>query len=310
MRIAAAQTRPVWGDPDATTDVVIDWIGRAADDGCDLVAFGETFLSGYPFWVSPTGGGVFEDPDQKAAYSYYLDAAITLDGPQVARIAEAVRDLNVFAYVGASERGSGPGRGTVHCTLLAFDPAAGLVGAHRKLRPTYEERLVWGPGDGHGLRAHSVAGGLVGGLNCWENWMPQARHAMYATGEDVHVSVWPGSVRNTHDITRFVAKEGRVVSLAASTLLGLADIPADFPLRDRLVDTDLAFDGGSAIAGLDGEWLVEPLVGVEGLVAADVDLAAIRGARQNFDPTGHYSRPDVFSVTVDRRRQQAATFLD
>lgn len=140
--------------------------------------------------------------------------------------------------------------------------------------------------------------------------MPQARHALYAGGEDLHVSVWPGGAHNTRDIGRFIAMEGRVVSLAASAILGLDDIPADFPLRDRLAPADVAFNGGSAIAGPDGQWLAEPLIDVEDLVIADVDPATIRAARQNFDPTGHYARPDVFGVTVDRRRQAAAHFID
>jgi nitrilase len=199
----------------------------------------------------------------------------------------------------------------VWATLLAISPTDGVISAHRKLRPTHEERLVWGPGDGHGLVVHESGHGMrVGGLNCWENWMPQARHALYAQGEDIHVSVWPGSVRNTRDITRFIAMEGRVVSLAASTLLSLDDVPTDFPLRDRLVARDVAFDGGSAIAGPDGNWLTEPLADVEGLVVADVDAGTVRAARQNFDPTGHYARPDVFDVTVDRRRRMASRFQD
>ena len=311
MRIAAAQTRPAWGDPAKTTTIVTDWIQRAHTQGVNLVAFGETFLSGYPFWVSPTDGGRFDDPDQQAAYAYYLDAAVEVDGPEVEEVAQCVADTGVFTYLGITERGGGPGRGTVYATLLAISPRDGVVSAHRKLRPTFEERLVWGAGDGHGLVVHDVGHDVrVGGLNCWENWMPQARHALYSAGEDLHVSVWPGGDHNTNDLPRFIAKEGRVVSLAASAVLDLIDIPADFPLRARLAEADVTFNGGSAIAGPDGQWLAPPLVGSEGLVVADIDAAMIRAARHNFDPTGHYSRPDVFGVTVDRRRQQAATFID
>lgn len=311
MRIAAAQTSPAWGNPDATTTIVTDWIQRAAAREVGLLAFGETFLSGYPFWVSPTDGGRFDDPDQQRAYAYYLDAAVELGGPEVARIEECVADTGVFTYLGITERSSTTARGTVYCTLLAIDPRHGVRSAHRKLRPTFEERLVWGPGDGNGLVVHETHGGVrVGGLNCWENWMPQARHALYAGGEDLHVAAWPGGSHNTHDITRFIAKEGRVVSLAASALLSLADVPTDFPLHGRLQAADVCFDGGSAIAGPDGSWLADPLVGEEGLVIAEVDLAAVRAARHNFDPTGHYSRPDVFDLTIDRRRQAAVHFTD
>ena len=315
MRIAAAQARPAWLDPDATTRIVVDHVERAAADRVDLLAFPETFLSGYPVWVSRTGGAAFEDAAQKRAYAAYLDAAVTLDGPQVTEITTAAADLGVFTYLGITERGDGPARGTVFATLLAIDPRRGLVSVHRKLRPTYEERLVWGAGDGHGLRVHEHGGLRVGGLNCWENWMPQARHALYAGGEDVHVSVWPGSTRLTRDITRFVALEGRVYSLAAGALLSIGDIPRDFPLYEELLaaeatDGPIAYDGGSAIAGPDGEWLVEPVSGAEAILTADVDPARVREARQSFDPTGHYSRPDVFRVQVVRRRLVAAEFID
>ncbi len=198
------------------------------------------------------------------------------------------------------------------CTLLAIDPRHGIVSHHRKLVPTFEERLVWGHGDGHGLRVHHLGKARVGGLNCWENWMPQARHALYAAGEDIHVSVWPGSERLTRDITRFIALEGRVYSLAASGLLSLEDVPSDFPLRDALEEQghDLYHSGGSAIAAPDGTWVIEPVEGHEGLIAADVDLTSVGRERQNFDASGHYSHPDVFDVRVDRRRRAAATFIE
>ena len=314
MRIAAAQVHAAWGRPDAGAARVAEWIGRAAADDVDLLAFGETHLGGYPFWLSMTDGARFDDAGQKRAYAWYLEAAVELDGPQVKRIAEAAADYRVFTYLGIAERGPGLARGSVFATLVAIDPGLGIVSAHRKLQPTYEERLAWAAGDGHGLRVHEVVGRAgdsmrVGGLNCWENWLPQARLAMYAGGEDIHVSAWPGAVRNTIDVTRFIALEGRVYSLAAGTLLSRADVPDDFPLAAALPDGDWA-DGGSAIAAPDGGWLREPVGGTEGLVAADVDLARVREERQNFDPTGHYARADVFELRVDRRRSAVARFSD
>jgi nitrilase len=312
MRIAAAQLRPAWLDSAGTTKRTLNALEQAAAQDVDLVAFPETWLAGYPFWLDRTDGARFDDARQKAAYGYYLDAAVEADGPEVASVVEAVRDLGVFTYLGLAERGSASARGTVFATLLAVDPARGVVSHHRKLVPTFEERLVWGPGDGFGLRVHEVGGLRVGGLNCWENWMPQARHALYAGGEDLHVSVWPGSARLTQDITRFIAKEGRVWSLAAGGLLQLDDVPADFPFREMLEGQgETVFEtGGSAVAAPDGTWLVPPVEHTEGLVVADIDVGAVRRERQNFDPTGHYGRPDVFSVSVDRRRRRATAFVD
>lgn len=306
MRIAAANVHGVWGRPDAGAERITEWIAKAGAEGVDLLAFGETHLGGYPFWMSMTDGARWDAPDQKQAYAYYLDAAVELEGAQLRLIAEAAAEHRVFTYLGVAERRSDSARGSVYATLVAIDPERGVVSAHRKVQPTYEERLAWAPGDGNGLRVHTFTGregdtARVGGLNCWENWLPQARLAMYAGGEDVHVSAWPGALRNTIDITRFVALEGRVFSLAAGTIISRSDVADDFPLAGQLPAGDWT-DGGSAVAAPDGSWLQEPVAGEERLVIAEIDLARVREERQNFDPTGHYARPDVFQLSVDRRR--------
>ena len=309
MRIAAAQTAPVWGDPDATTERVVEWMERAADEDADLVAFGETFLSGYPFWISVTDGARFNAPDQKAAYAHYLAGAVDLHGPELGRISATARDTGVFTYLGITERSQSGG--TVYATQVAIDPQAGILSAHRKLMPTYEERMAWGIGDGNGLRTHDLGEFTVSGLNCWENWVPTVRHTLYAQGTTLHVASWPGAVRNTIDITRFIALEGRCYVLSAGALLRPDDIPAAFPLRDQAVaEGELGYDGGSAIAAPDGTWVIEPVAGDERLVIADIDAARVREERQNFDPAGHYFRSDVISVEVDRTRLDPATFTE
>jgi nitrilase len=309
MRIAAAQTAPAWGDSAASAEIVISWIDRAAAEGIALLAFGETFLSGYPFWIGRTDGARWNDPEQKEAYAAYLDAAVTLDGPEMAAVADAVADAGVFIYLGVTERS--PSRGTVYATLVAVDPEEGIVSAHRKLTPTHDERMVWGAGDGHGLRAHRVGDFIVGGLNCWENWVPAVRHGLYAQGIDLHVAAWPGSVGLTRDITRFIAMEGRCYVLSAGSLLPRSAVPDSFPLRDSAFDgVDLLYDGGSAIAAPDGSWLVEPVSGSEGFVIAEIDATRVRGERQNFDPTGHYFRGDVIKVEIDRGRLGPVSFVD
>ena len=309
MKVAAAQTAPVWGNQAATAAKAAAWIEKAADDDVDLLAFGETFLSGYPFWIAPTDGARFNASDQKEAYSFYLDGAVELNGPEMAAIASTVAETGVFTYIGITERSASGG--TVYATFAAIDPLHGIVSAHRKVMPTYEERLAWGIGDGNGLRTHRVGEFVVSGLNCWENWVPTLRHAMYAQGTSLHVAGWPGSVGLTTDITRFIAMEGRCFVLSAGSLLSEGDIPDDFPLK-ALATTAAGFgnDGGSAIAAPDGTWVVEPVQGQERLVAADIDPAVVRGERQNFDPAGHYFRGDVISVEVNRSRLEPILFTE
>ncbi|WP_198412626.1 carbon-nitrogen hydrolase family protein [Nocardioides mangrovicus] len=311
VTVVAAQLGGPWLDLDARLARLVAATSQAADAGADLVVFPEAYLSGYPFWMMRTESGTrFDDPDQKACYAYYLDSALTVGGPETRTLAALAGDLGVTLMVGVSERPERAGRGSAYCTLLTVAPGAGVVGVHRKLVPTFDERLVWAPGDAAGLRTHDVAGVQVGGLSCWENWMPQARQVLYADGELVHVSTWPGSPALTRDITRFAAIEGRQFHVAVGGVLGAGDIPDDFPLAAELRANaaPTTFTGGSAVAGPDGAWLVEPVEG-EGLVVVDLDLRRVGQERLTFDPTGHYSRPDVLVTQVDRRRRGAVSEL-
>lgn len=309
MRVAVTNLRPAWLQPAETTKVVLGALEEAASQDVRLIAFGETLLPGYPVWANWTDTSDLRNAAATKAYARYLEAAVELDGPEVREIATACVDLGLFAYLGIAERV----RGSTYATLVAIHPDRGIVGAHRKLRPTYAERLVWAPGDGNGLRCHDLDGWRVGGLNCWEHWMPQARAALYADGEMLHVGAWPGARRLTKDITRFHAIEGRVFALAAGGVLDASSVPDDFPLKTQIDEAYAAggfdYGGGAAIAAPDGSWVLEP-TDEEGVHVADLDLDAVRRSRTHFDPAGHYSRPDVFHVTVDRRRHDAADFLD
>ena len=183
---------------------------------------------------------------------------------------------------------------------------------HRKLQPTFDERLTWAPGDGNGLQVHSLKEFTVGGLNCWENWMPLPRAALYGLGENLHIAVWPGSDHNTKDITRFIARESRSFVISVSSLMAKSDFPKEVPHYDTIVKDapDVLANGGSCIAGPDGEWILAPVLEKEGLLIETLDFNRVLEERQNFDAVGHYSRPDVTKLQVNRERQSTVIFKD
>jgi nitrilase len=312
LRVAAAQLAPVWLDRAATLDKVLAAISEAADHGAALLCFGETLLPGYPFWLERTDGARFNSALQKRIHAHYVEQAVTIAAGHLDPVCRLAKARGIAVYLGLLERGSDRSGHSVYCSLV-YIGADGVIGSvHRKLMPTYEERLCWAQGDGHGLRTHKLGAFTVGGLNCWENWMPLARAALYAQGEDLHVAVWPGNRRNTVDLTRHIARESRSFVISVSGLMRREDIGDSFPEAAlmRANSEAVMADGGSCISGPDGEWLVEPVTGIETIIYADLDPARVREERQNFDPAGHYARPDVTRLVVNRERQSTATFID
>lgn len=313
LRVAVAQIAPVLLDREGTLAKVVARVDEAAARGCALVAFGEALVPGYPVWLERTDAARFEAADQKELHARYLEQAVDLDAGHLDGVADAARRGRITVVLGVVERAADRGGHSAFCTALVVGPEGRIRVRHRKLVPTHEERLTWAAGDGHGLCVVGLGAFRLGVLNCWENWMPLARAALQAQGEDLHVGLWPGRVRNTVDVARFAAREGRSYVLAASGVLRGADVPADAPSRERFVQgrDEVILDGGSAIAGPDGGWIVSPVGGGrETLLVAELSYARLLGERQSFDPAGHYARPDVLRLAVDRRRLRAAEIED
>ncbi len=312
LKVGIAQIAPVWLDREQTLTKIVEYVKLAAGEGCQLVAFGEALLPGYPFWIERTDGARFNSSVQKEIYAHYLDQAVQIEAGHLEPLCDAAAQLQIAVVVGCIERAQDRGGHSLYCSLVYVDPQGVIQSVHRKLMPTYEERLAWAPGDGHGLRVHRLGAFTVGGLNCWENWMPLVRAAMYAQGEDLHVAIWPGGIHNTSDITRFIAKEARAVVISASGLRRTEDFPPETPYLNLILSnsSDLLANGGSCIAGPDGEWIVEPVVGEEKLIVATIDHKQVRAERQNFDPAGHYARPDITQLTINRKRQSTLTIVE
>lgn len=312
LNIALAQIAPVWLNRDATLEKILSATSDAAARQADLVVFGEGLLPGYPFWLDLTDGAKFNSDVQKEIHAHYMNHAVQVEAGHLDALTRLCKEKSIAVYLGCIERPADRGGHSLYCTLVYIDTSGQICSTHRKLMPTYEERLTWSPGDGHGLRTHSLGPFTVGGLNCWENWMPLPRAALYAQGEDLHVAVWPGAVRNTVDITRFIAVESRSYVISVSGLMRSSDFPGDTPHVDRILANcgDMVSNGGSCIASPDGSWLIEPIADVETVQVATIDHRQVRKERQNFDPSGHYSRPDVTQLIVNRERQSTVRFTN
>ena len=304
MKVSIAQIAPVFLDSSATWNKLKEYLYQAAEIGSELITWGETLIPGYPQWLSSSGGARFNDDDQKTAYATYWREALTLDDRIVLEMKQLAKDKKIMLMGGIAEKQGG----SVYCTLLTIGSNGEILGRHRKLKPTYEERLVWADGDGLGLRVYQTSAGPVGGLNCWENWLPLARAALHRKGEFLHLAVWPISIGLTKEISRFMALEGRSWIFSASGLLRPQDFHhlnlSDFPMRDIMTRSPRNWqNGGSMIVDPTGNVIAGPLVDAEGILTAKVDPMLVVKERQNLDYSGHYSRFDVFDFEIRQESQ-------
>ena len=301
VRVAIAQASPVFLDLPRSVEKAALLAGEAARKGARLVAFGESWLPGYPAWLDLCPGSAYWDhPPAKRVYARLVENSVLIPGPETDRLCAAAREHGVVIVIGVHERvAGGPGHGTLFNTNLVIGSDGTILSRHRKLVPTHAERLVWGRGDGSGLEAVPTSAGRVGSLICWEHWMPLARQAMHESAEEIHVANWP-TVRDMYQVaSRHYAFEGRCFVLAAGLITAARDLPQDLDLPSELKgkpDT-LVCAGGSCIIAPNGTLLAGPVFDREEILLADLDLGMIAEESMALDVTGHYNRPDVFQYT-------------
>lgn len=312
LKVALAQISPVWLDKKQTIQKIKNTIEAASKEKAELIVFGEALLPGYPFWIGLTNGAAWNSSVQKEIHAHYVQNSITIEKGELASICNLAKEHRMAIYLGIIERAQNRGGHSIYASLVYINQDGVIKSVHRKLQPTFDERLTWAPGDGHGLQVHPLKNFTIGGLNCWENWMPLPRAALYGQGEDLHVAVWPGSDHNTKDITRFIARESRSFVISVSSLMQKSNFPKETPHFDKIIKNapDTLVNGGSCIAGPDGEWILEPVINKEGIFYETLDFSRVLEERQNFDVAGHYSRPDITKLHVNRDRQSTVSFED
>jgi nitrilase len=306
---AAVQAPPVFLDRDATVERAVRLIEEASGEGARIVTFPEAWIPGYPSWIYHAAE--WDEPRSKRTFARLQRNALQVPSPATDALCRAARAAKAQVVIGIHEQDADYSLGTIYNSLLFISDQGEILGAHRKLMPTHAERIVWGQGDGSTLHVFDTPFGRLGGLICWEHWMPLTRFAMHAKGEQVHVAAWPDA-DDVHQLaSRHYAFEGRCYVLCVGSYATARDLPADFELAQAmgLTGDDELLVGGSGIIGPDGSWIAEPVSGREAIVYGEIDLGRIAEEQQALDAAGHYNRPDVFSLTVDERPRRQVNWV-
>jgi nitrilase len=296
VKVAVVQAAPVLFDREATVEKTCRLTAEAAAQGAQLILFPEAFIPAYPRGL--TFGTVVgsRSPQGRDTWQRYYSNAVELPSPATEALGAAARQAKAYLVVGVIEREGG----TLYCTTLYFNPEGELVGKHRKLKPTAAERLIWGEGDGSTLTVIDTEFGKVGGLICWENYMPLARMAMYSKGVELYLAPTADSRDNWQATIRHIALEGRCFVLGCNQFVTKSMYPADLAGVEELANQpEVMCRGGSAIISPLGDVLAGPLFDKEGMLFADLDLAEVARSKFDFDVVGHYARPDVFQLIIN-----------
>ena len=302
FKVAVVQAAPVFFNREATIEKTCTLILEAAAQDAKLILFPEAFIPAYPRGLSFGTVVGNRSAAGRRTWQRYWANAVDVSGPAIETLGEAARQAGVYLAIGVIERDNQFSQGTLYCTLLYFGPDGQLLGKHRKLKPTGAERLIWGEGDGSTLTVIETELGKIGGLICWENYMPLARMAMYSKGVELYLAP-TADARDTWQATlRHIACEGRCFVLGCNQFLTKDMYPSDLEVLDELDEQpDVMCRGGSVIISPFGEVLAGPLFDQEGMLFAELDLSEVVRAKFDFDVVSHYARPDVFQLVVNER---------
>jgi nitrilase len=296
-------------DREATVEKACRLVSEAASQGARLVLFPEAFIPAYPRGLSFGTVVGSRTPHGRLTWQTYWANSVDIPSPATDALGAAARQSGVYLAIGVIERDGQYSRGTLYCTLLYFDPEGRLVGKHRKLKPTAAERLIWGEGDGSTLTAIDTDFGKVGGLICWENYMPLARMAMYSKGVEIYLAPTADARDTWQSTLRHIACEGRCFVLGCNQFVTKSMYPADLVgIEDLEHLPENLCRGGSAIISPLGKVVAGPLFDQEGILYADLDLGEVAQSKLDFDVTGHYARPDVFQMIVNEQPAQTLTY--
>jgi nitrilase len=300
VKAAVVQAAPVLFDRDATIEKARGLISEAGAQGAQLVLLPEAFIPAYPRGLRFGIVIGHRSPEGRSVWKRYWENSITVPSEATDALGAAAAAAGLYLAVGVIERDGESSGGTLYCTMLFFGPEGDLLGKHRKLKPTGAERLIWGEGDGSTMPVFGTELGRIGGLICWENYMPLARMAMYNKGVELYLAP-TADERDTWQATiHHIACEGRCFVLSCNQFVTKDMYPRDLETRDELDDQgDMVCRGGSVIVSPFGEALAGPLFGEEGILYADLDMAEVVKAKLDFDVVGHYARPDVFQLSVN-----------
>jgi len=302
VKVAAVQAAPVYLDLGCSLEKAIGLIGDAASQGAGLIVFPESWLPGYPAWLDCCRDvALWDHPPVKKVFARLMENSVVVPGQATEALAAAAREHGIVLNISVHERViEGAGRGTLYNTMLTFGTDGSLLNRHRKIMPTYTERMIWGQGDGSSLHAVDTFAGRIGGLICWEHWMPLARQVLHDSGEDIHIAAWPQVKEMNLIASRHYAFEGRCFVIACGAVMKASELPAELEPIESLKQTPDSFvlNGGSAIIAPDGSLLAGPVFNDEVILTADLDLSRIAEENLALDVTGHYSRPDIFDVKL------------